>query len=90
MSGAWRLPAAVVGSALAAVVLREPVVPVPARLLVLAHLPVPPPLLQEREFQALVPLVPADLVVEPAAAVERLHLLLSRQSFSAAMARSSP
>jgi hypothetical protein len=88
MSDAWLLAAAAALSARVPVVLREPVVP--ARLLALAHLPVQPPVPQELQLPALVPLVLADLVVEPVAAVERLLGLLRRQSCSAAMARSSP
>ena len=87
-------PPAEVSAALGAAVPREPVAPVAAGRLVLAHLPVPAPLPQEPELPALVPLVLAGLpvlahlVVVPAAAVPRHPL--SRQSFSAARARSSP
>jgi hypothetical protein len=90
--------AAAAVSALVAAAPREPVVPVPARLLVLAHLQVPAQRPREAELPApaqlqVVLVVPAlglaHLVVGPVAAVERL-LRLSPQSFSAAMARSSP
>ena len=61
--------------------LLRPAVLVPAPLAVLVQRPVPAdPLLAERP-------VLAHLVLEPAVPVE---LLLSRQSFSAAMARSTP
>ena len=88
-------PAAVVDSAaLVAVMPREPAVPVPARLVVarLALLvqrrgPAVPPPRREQEAPLLAqrPAV-VDPVVGPAALVQ---LLLSRQSFSAAMARST-
>ena len=57
--------------------------PLPARLLVLTKAPLP---VLVRVLAGL--RVPAHLVVEPVVAVQ--HLLLSRQSFSAAMARSTP
>ena len=75
--------------ALLAVAPREPVVPA---LVVQVVLVVPVLLPLEPQHPALVPLVPPPLpllalvVVEPAVAVQ----LLSRQSFSAAMAGSSP
>ena len=82
--------AGVVVSALVAAAPREPVVPVPARRLVLARLPVQARRPRQAELPALVPLVLAHLVVEPVAAAEHLLSRLNRQSFSAAMARSSP
>ena len=67
------------------------------QLLPEAQLPVPAPLPQQPELPALAPPVLAHLVVEAAASVEEglvdavpEEFLLSRQSFSAAMARSSP
>jgi hypothetical protein len=84
----------VVAAALVAVVPREPAVPVRARLVVarvalLVQRPVPADPHPRRERAA--PLlaqrpVPVHEVAEPAAALE---LLLSRQSSSAALARSS-
>ena len=92
------LAGVVVSAALVAQVLEDPAVPVPARLLVLADLAAPAQRPREAELPAparlpVVLVVPAlglaHLVVEAAVPVELL-LLLSLQSFSAAMARSSP
>jgi hypothetical protein len=79
--------AVVVSAAPGAVVPREPVVPVRAQPLLLAQVPVPVPLVVARAPPEAELLVLAHLVREPAAPVE---LLLSRRSFSAARARSSP
>ena len=74
---------------------REPVVPVPARLLVLALLPVREQRPREAELPAPARL-PGVLVVPAPGVAHRVVEagvpwdLLSRQSFSAAMARSSP
>jgi hypothetical protein len=69
---------------LVALVARLPFLPhLPVLLVVKAQLPIPPHLVVEAQL-----LVLADLVVLVAAVP--LQHLLSRQSFSAAMARSSP
>ena len=64
--------------------LRESEVPAPLVLVVLGQVQVLAQLLPQSQVPVLV--LPAHLVVEPAGAVQ----LLSRQSFSAAMAGSTP
>ena len=87
--------AAAAVSALVAAAPREPVVLVPARLLVLAHLPVPAQRPREADLPAPAqlpeaPVVPAPVVAHLVVDSALLLDLLNRRLFSAATARSSP